>query len=266
MPPSRTRGLSRAAGVAVAVVVAVPLATSAFWLAIDGGGRLGLWHVIDKLCRPAHRWLGTPFPCLEVSSSGGYAVVHAPFDGTEILVVPLAPIRGVEDPAIRRATAPDLWSVAWRERGRVGQRLGRPLADDAIALAINSRSSRTQDQYHVHVDCMAGAVRRSLRDAAGPIDDHWRELRPAPWGASYRVRRIDLATLARERPERLIDREIGPASTALEDLSFAVLGRPGGSDADPALVLAVTFGRGSEEGGHAEELMDHACRANQAPG
>jgi len=258
--PSRARSLLLRLIALFGLALTAVVATLAHWLIVDGHGQLGLRHVVEDMCKPVDRWLGLPFPCLEVSRAGGWAVLHAPFDGYQILVVPLAPISGAEDPAIRRPDAPDLWTVAWRERARVADRLGRPLPDDAVALAVNSESARTQDHYHIHVDCIAPSVRRSLAEAGTTIDEHWREMRPAPWSSPYRLRRIDLAMLAAERPERLIDRELRPAPGDIENLSFAVLGTGRGTKDDPELVLAVTFGLGDAEGGHAEELMDHACR------
>jgi CDP-diacylglycerol pyrophosphatase len=259
--PARARPLLVTLGATLALVLMAIVATLAYWLVVDGRGQLGLRHVVENMCMPADRRLGTPFPCLEVSRSGGWAVLHAPFDGTQILVVPLAPVTGVEDPAIRRPEAPDLWSVAWRERARVASSLGRTLHGDDIVLAINSQSARTQDHYHVHVDCIAPSVRRTLAETGASIGESWREMRLAPWSSPYRLRRIDLATLAAVRPERLIDRELKPSPGDIENLSFAVIGTTQGPSDNPELFLAVTLGLGDIEGGHAEELIDHTCRA-----
>lgn len=259
--PGRARALLRVFGYVVAAAALAAVGVLACWLIIDDRGRRGLWHVVDGLCVPSQRWFATPFPCLEVSPTGGYAVLHAPFDGTQILVVPITPILGAEDPAMRRPDAPDLWTVAWRERRRVGERLGRPLRDDETVLAINSESARTQNQYHIHVDCIAPVLRRFVEEKGPALDERWQEMTPVPSGIPYRLRRIDLATLARERPEVLIDRELSPTPGDLENLSFAVIGTGRGPAKNPELVLAVTYGFGDAEGGHAEELMDHACPA-----
>ena len=51
----------------------------------------------------------------------------------------------------------------------------------------------------------------------------------------------------------------------VSDLSIAVLGTGRGPTENPTLLLAVTFGFGESEGGHAEELMDHHCRLDRDP-
>lgn len=243
-------------------VVLVLAAILVEWLVIDGRGTQGLWHVVNDMCRPIQKHTGHPFPCLEVSPDGGWAIVHAPFDGSQFLVVPLARITGIEDPASRRPRATDLWSVAWDHRRLVGERAGRALRNDEIALAVNSQSSRTQSHYHIHVDCLDAAVRRRLAEELPGIGTDWRELRPVASVAPYRVRRIDAATLRQEPLDRLIERELKPSAAAYEDLSIALIGTTEGTAENPVFVVGVTFGQADDEGGHAEELIDHKCRAS----
>lgn len=232
------------------------------WLVIDGRGTQGLWHVVDDMCRPILKYTGHPFPCLEMSPDGGWAIIHAPFDGSQFLVVPLARVTGIEDPASRRPRAPDLWSVAWDRRHLVDDRAGRPLRNDEIALAVNSKSSRTQSHYHIHVDCLDAAVRRRLAAELPTIGSTWRDLRPVASVAPYRVRRIDAATLRQEPLDHLIERELQPTKSAYEDLSIALLGTAEGTAENPIFIVGVTFGQADDEGGHAEELIDHTCRAS----
>lgn len=259
--PRRSSLLVRV-GAILGVLAAAAAVVTGYRLFVSHDGRLGLWRVVSEFCVPAKTRLGTPFPCLDVRLDAGRALVRAPFGGDEFLVVPLARVTGVEDPVARASAMPDLWSAGWAERGRLAEAVGRPIADDRMALAINSRAARSQDQYHVHVDCLSVAVRDRLRAALVGLDDGWREIRPfGEAGPVYRIRRTTLAELAHERPESLIARELAPAASQIAFLSFALIGTGGGTPADPGLVLAVTYGLGPWDGGHAEELMDHACTA-----
>jgi CDP-diacylglycerol pyrophosphatase len=242
-----------AAGLAMAALVV------GYRLFVAHDGRLGLWRVVGEICVPAERLAGVPFPCLDVRLDRGWALVRAPFGGHEFLVVPTARVTGLEDPAARAPEMPDLWSVAWAERGRIAAAVGRPIPDDRMAFAINSRSARSQDQYHIHVDCLDADVRARLRAAALGLAGGWRDARPVgDDGPRYLIRRIALSDLARERPEALIARELAPRREQVSFLSFAVVGT-GEGGGDPGLLLAATYGLGPWDGGHAEELMDHAC-------
>ena len=57
------------------------------------------------------------------------------------LVIPRARIRGIEDP--RRPD--DIWGVAWAAAWK------RIADEDAIALVVNPRGLRSQDQLHIHI-------------------------------------------------------------------------------------------------------------------
>ncbi|VTO15486.1 CDP-diacylglycerol pyrophosphatase [Klebsiella variicola] len=49
----------------------------------------------------------------------------------------------------------------------MSQRHGAPVPDNAISLAINSRSGRTQNHFHIHISCLRPDVRAQLdKDAA----------------------------------------------------------------------------------------------------
>lgn len=246
----------------LALLVVVGVLTAAvvgYRLFVSHDGRLGLWRVVHEFCVPAERLAGVPFPCLDVRPDGGRALVRAPFGGHEFLVVPTARVTGLEDPVARTPEMPDLWSVAWAERGRIAAAVGRPIPDDRMAFAINSRSARSQDQYHIHVDCLDADVRARLHTAGLGLAGEWREARPiGDDGPRYRIRRIALSDLARERPEALIFRELAPRREQVPFLSFALIGT-GEGGADPSFLLAATYGVGPWDGGHAEELMDHSC-------
>lgn len=66
--------------------------------AFDIKDRTALWFVVNGLCRPMQRNLNLPAPCLKVDKSHGFAVLRAPGDETQILVVPTTKIEGIEVP------------------------------------------------------------------------------------------------------------------------------------------------------------------------
>jgi CDP-diacylglycerol pyrophosphatase len=74
-----------------------------------------------------------------------------PADFVHGLVIPRARVVGIEDPGRPQ----EIWSVAWDvARSRIADA-------SAIALAVNARRFRTQDQLHVHiVQLLPGARRR----------------------------------------------------------------------------------------------------------
>ncbi len=220
--------------------------------AFDVADRTALWHVVNDLCLPMQRAFSLPVPCLKVDTAGGFAVIRAPGDKTRILVVPTAKIDGIESPAVLRDPMTNLWSKAWTERNRVVASASRPLGWNDIGMAINSRPGRSQDQLHIHVDCVDPRLKQALASRAGRLSSKWSSLEPGPWLGRYRVKEIDAAGVDRNIFKIIAD-EIPGAKSRMARQSIAVVGFIGPNGGRGFAVLV------NGDGGHAEELLDHDC-------
>ena len=132
-----------------------------------------LWHVVHDLCMVDQKLLGRPTPCLEVNLAGGYAVVPDPAKRAHLLLVPTRRLKGIEDPRLLDPEAPNYWREAWAARRWLAARVRGDLPRDAIALAINSVSGRSQDQLHIHISCIEPAFGNALSALAPNIDESW---------------------------------------------------------------------------------------------
>jgi CDP-diacylglycerol pyrophosphatase len=163
-------------------------------------------------------------------------------------VTPLRKITGIESPLILRPDSPNAWAYAWSQRDYVASGARRPLAWSDYALAINSRSARTQDQLHIHVSCVDPRLKRILARRPPPKNS-WVTIDLAPWADRYRVRRIDEAGLKRD-PFKIIAEESPGARSNMGAHSLALVGY--GDAHEFVLLDAGGYG-------HAEELLDHRC-------
>lgn len=219
-----------------------------------------LWRVVQT-CTLNQRTTGSPFPCLQVDLSGGFAVLRAPFRQTHVVVMPTARLFGIEDPGLRRPDSPAYFVDAWAARHFVQEELKRPLAVDDFGLAVNSRYTRSQDQLHIHIDC---TDRRAKRELAARVPtmptDQWQANGFVFLGQSYWTRRIDKPTLQGTNVISLVD-EIAPLKAHPERVSIALLGvkLPGGNDG-----FVIMAGQSNIRGGGiqstGEDLLDHDCR------
>lgn len=213
-----------------------------------------LWRVVHNICAPMQKFVGLPAPCLKVDRERGIAVLRAPYDTTRIIVVPTRKIEGVESPLLLRADAPNLWSYAWNNREHVSTAANRPLSWADIGMAVNSRRGRSQDQLHIHVDCVDARLKRALR-AHPPRSDGWSEI-DLPWGDRYRAKRIGAKDLDRNI-FKMVAEETPGAKGRMGQQSLAVVGYEAPSGEKAFVVLA------SGGYGHAEELLDHQCVADR---
>lgn len=222
--------------------------------AFDGQtlGRDGLWRVVHGVCAPVSRVTGIAAPCLAVDHDRGFATVRAPDDSTHIIITPLEKVSGVESAALLRAYAPNYWADAWSQRFWVAQGAGRPLSWDDFGMAVNSLRGRSQDQLHIHVDCVNPRLKPALRHVAQGKKG-WFELDLRPWARRYRARLLRADDLDRNI-FHMVATEIPHARDHMERETIALIG-----------VDDARSGRGfvlieSGDGGHAEELLDHRCR------
>jgi CDP-diacylglycerol pyrophosphatase len=227
------------------------------------GDREALWRVVHDQCVPDQLSRRDPGPCTEVNLDGGEARGSAVLKDSEgpdqFLLIPTARVTGIEDPAVRTPGAPNYFEYAWRARAYTEAEAGGVLPRDWISLAVNSVAARTQDQLHIHIDCLRADVHRVLADAAGLIGPAWAPL-PVPLaGDSYQA--VAIESLDSVNPFAL--------ATDSSDAALSTVVVVGaGTDEDPGfVVLRRTAPAGSEDPAAGENLQDHdSCPAPVAPG
>jgi CDP-diacylglycerol pyrophosphatase len=223
--------------------------------AYAGVTRDALW-VVTRTCVAAQATFGKPFPCLRVELGShdrpGFAVLKAPLLKTEVVVMPTERIAGLEDRSLRKASGASYWRAAMEARHFVTDALrGRIDASD-LAFAVNSQGGRSQDQLHIHVDCVQPAVRATLRGNAGVFASEWRPLPFLLERQRYYGKFIPAAALSDLNPFAQLASLPGPHN--LHATSFAMVGTSPGDPAEGAYLLAY---RSNDS--HAEWLLDHDC-------
>jgi len=197
-----------------------------------------------------------PAPCTAVDPDDGYAVLKDIVGATQFLLIPTARVNGIDDPAILAPNAPNYWQAAWSAGHYVAQRAGRELPRDMLSLAINSSVGRTQDQLHIHIDCVRADVRAVLAGHTNDIRPQWSAF-PAPLaGHSYRALRLDGAEFGARNPFHLLAKVVDADQMrwhTLVAVGMTFGGQPGFALLDDHADLAA----GDRASG--EELQDHDC-------
>jgi CDP-diacylglycerol pyrophosphatase len=249
-----------------AVAICIPLLTACASVAQGiAHDRDALWRVVHNVCVPDQRILASPAPCTEVDLAAGYAILKNPdpFAPTHFLLVPTARISGIEDPALLSPDASNYWARAWHARYYVDQRVGRVLGRDELSLAVNSIYGRSQDQLHIHIDCIKPAVKAALRAHARAIGPDWAPFPVLLVGEPYLAKRIDGSDLAGADPFRLLA-ALPEARAAMGAESLVVTGDTG-ADGHPGFILLAGRIRPGSINKWGEELQDHRCALAQSP-
>jgi CDP-diacylglycerol pyrophosphatase len=255
---SRFSGRARLvmAKAAALVAVAVVASSCAELAAADPDA---LWKIVGGQCVPEARASGHPGQCTSVDLADHYAILKDISGRSQHLLIPTERVTGIESPSIVAPDAPDYWADGWSSRNTVEASLKKPLAADQFGLEINSEFRRSQQQLHIHMDCM----RTDIIDALAP----YRHDQPGQWqwetidGVRYRIMRV--TSLSQDNdPFRIVARD-HPDSQSMATQTILVTGAGPSADQDGWLVL--NSGLDVDNGtGTAEGLLDHECHLADA--
>ena len=222
-----------------------------------------LWAAL-KTCVLAKRIADRTFPCLSVdlgdTNRPGSAVLRAPGEPTHIVVMPTDTTPGLEAPVLRGPRGVAYWRAALAARPFVSDPLKGRLPPEAVGLAVNSAHGRSQDQLHIHLDCLKPSVLAAMKAHARQIHRTWTRF-PVPLaGDRYFALRVPDAEAERFNPFAALRPLPGPRPD-LHRTSFAALATPPGDPEPGFIVLAYRAPSAS-----AEDVMDHSCAAASGRG
>jgi CDP-diacylglycerol pyrophosphatase len=224
--------------------------------------REALWRIVSTQCVPARQAGKPPNPCLTLNDDdeAGFAVLKDKNGVAQVLVIPTKQISGIESPDAREAASKKYWSAAWNARFFVFGYLQREIARDEVSMAVNSQHDRSQDQLHIHVDCIKPQVRDLLRQHVNEIGRAWSLLPFDIDGKKYKARRLDDPDFSRTNPIALISDELTDASPDMGAETIFVAGAKFGDGEEGFILLEDRAGRAPLDNGHGEDLQDHSCR------
>jgi CDP-diacylglycerol pyrophosphatase len=221
-----------------------------------------LWKIISQKCLPDEREHGQPAPCalvdLNAGEAKGFVVLKDLIGDTQYLLMPTAKITGIEDPAALVPAAPNYFADAWAQRHFTEDAAKHKLPRNAISLAVNSVSGRSQNQLHIHIDCVRADVRDALERGRESIGDSWGPLPEPLAGQHYRAMRVWGETLGPD-PFRLLADGVPGARDAMGKQTLVVVGATleGGKPGFVILDDEADAAAGDRAAG--EDLQDHSC-------
>jgi CDP-diacylglycerol pyrophosphatase len=182
--------------------------------------------------------------------------VRAPLKQTHVVVTPTARVAGIEDPALQSPEAANYFADAWGARKYVLDAVERPISEKDIGLAVNSRPGRSQDQLHIHVDCLHHRYAQLVRQHDGGLSaEKWTRLTFALRGRYYWAMLVNSPDLSQTNIFRTAATLLRVSPGRIEDVTVVLIPRPGAG----FYLLADQHTPGAMGKGHGEFLLDHAC-------
>jgi CDP-diacylglycerol pyrophosphatase len=218
-------------------------------------GRDALRQIVQNKCVLNWTQHHDPAPCERVfladanSNSSGYAVLADRKGGAHYLLIPTQTMAGIESGELLDPDTPNYFAEAWHSRDLISQFVGHDVPRSAIGLAVNTAHSRTQDQFHIHIECLLQNVYASLQAAAPQVSDHWSPIDVA--GSTYSAMKISGDGLDGSNPFELLANLKPEVRHHMGDYTLIVAGMQFKSGPG-FIVLAATGPTG-------ELLLDSSC-------
>jgi CDP-diacylglycerol pyrophosphatase len=223
-----------------------------------------LWRLIHDRCMPAAvRSVLPPAPCTEVDAShgkaGGYVVFKDRAGLYQYLILPLARITGIESPKLLAPDSPNYFADAWTARLYVEAALHAPQPRDVLSLVVNSAFGRTQNQLHIHVDCIRPDVHAALRRLLPTIRTTWHPLETPlpPNGHLYQAMWIGGRSL-HVNPFKLLASAL-PEGDSMARHSLILVGAYSPDDKPGFILLSGHVDPARHDRGNADALQDLGC-------
>lgn len=217
-----------------------------------------LWQIVHFDCAAAARSNGRTGLCAAVDLDRHVAILKDRGGVAQYLLIPTDRVSGIEAPALVANDAPNYWTDAWQARSYVQAALVKAqrheLADNQLGLEINSAYRRSQNQLHIHVDCMSASSSAALSKHRSDTPGRW------TWdtvdGVRYRIMHVDGPALT-VNPFDIVARDRA-GSMAMQTILVTGAGPSAQRDGWLILNSATDVDGGT---GSAEVLLDHRCEA-----
>lgn len=237
------------------ILFVILVLAAVLWFFFGRGNQDALWQIVSQQCVPNQQQNNDPSPCLKVDLKQGYVLFKDSKGPYHNLAMPIDKVSGIESPELQTEQAPPYFSQAWENRNPLSAEIGKPLKDEWLSLAINSKYGRSQNQLHIHIACLRQDVYKQLGEQAQQIDQRWRPLAEKLVGHRYLARKLAGVDLAQEDPFRLLQQYVTEQGDNIANYGLALAVTPEGEMILLANRLKVT----DLNLGSAGEIQDYQC-------
>ncbi|WP_345827531.1 CDP-diacylglycerol diphosphatase [Erwinia sp. HDF1-3R] len=217
-----------------------------------------LWDKVHNQCEPQYKADGKYTPCSLVDEHDGYVIYKGDSDKYQYLLLPTKQITGIEDEQLLADNQPNYIYLSWEARDLVAEKTDRKVREQDISLTVNSLNTRSQDQLHVHISCLAQPVREALdRMDVKNIDNDWHVF-PEPLKTyTFNYKKLSFSELKNRNIFKDVSDKVAADGGELQYSTFAVVNL----DSDNFMILEASGTLEKRIG--AEKLQDHTCALAQ---
>lgn len=212
-----------------------------------------LWNIVHNKCVVATK------PCTVVNTAEHYALLKDLRGVAQHLLIPTDKITGIESPALLDPNTPNFFNDAWKEQTEVDAKLPHPLPRDEVSLAVNAQNARSQNQLHIHIDCLSVESHKALLKVADQLGTTWQPLPVEIAGHHFKAEKVEGETLGSYNPFLELAKTLKDPATDMAKQNLVVVGANFSNG--PGFIV-LTDEAAPLHGG--EDVQDHTCAIDPA--
>jgi CDP-diacylglycerol pyrophosphatase len=171
-------------------------------------GRDAYQQIVQNQC--VTNWLqhNNPSPCEKVfladtkADSIGYALLADPDGGAHYLLIPTQTMTSTDSGELLDPNLPNYFAEAWHSRDLLSKFIGHEVPRTDVGLVVTTPATRTQNQFHIHIECLRQDVADSLKATADKVTDVWSPVTVA--GFPFQAVRLSVQGLEVASPFELV--------------------------------------------------------------
>jgi CDP-diacylglycerol pyrophosphatase len=171
-------------------------------------GRDAYQQIVQNQC--VTNWLQhhNPSPCEKVfladakADSTGYALLADPDGGARYLLIPTQTMTSTDNGELLDPDLPNYFAEAWHGRDLLSKIIGHAVPRTDVGVAVATPATRTQNQFHIHIECLRQDVVDSLKATADKVTDVWSPVTVA--GFPFQAVRLSIQGLEVSNPFELV--------------------------------------------------------------
>ena len=238
----------------ICFLVIIIIALTLWWYFFRDNPNI-LWQIISQQCVPNQQKNNDPTPCSKVDLTERYVLFKDNRGPYHDLIMPVDKITGIESPLLQQENVKPYFYQAWENRAALSEEFGKPINDQLLALTINSKYGRSQNQLHIHLACLNPKVYKTLQKEMSQIDQTWKPLSENLVGHQYLARKLAGTDLRKEDPFKLLQRYADKQGNSIGTYGLALVVNPAGE----MILLANHLKIIDMNLASAGELQDYRC-------
>ncbi|MCM2291344.1 CDP-diacylglycerol diphosphatase [Allorhizobium sp. BGMRC 0089] len=211
-----------------------------------------LWKIVHNKC------VVNTAPCVSVNKEQHYALLKDLRGVAQHLLIPTDKITGIEDKALLDPQTPNFFADAWTEQKAVDSKLPHPLPRDEVSLAVNAENARSQNQLHIHIDCLSVDAHKELTKVADEVKPEWAPLPVEVAGHHFIAEKVMGETLGSYKPFIELAKTLKDPATEMAKRNLVVVGA-NFKEGPGFIVLTDTSFLTATGMAGGEDVQDHSC-------